>query len=379
MGFIQAFKGALSGSFANQWLEYMVPPATLTDHVALARAIPNKAAGSENNDGEENAGVISDGSRFLVPEGACLVVLENGAITAVIGEPGGYEYHAQNIPEAKSFFGGDGFFSSTFGQSWNQFKFGGQPGNQQVAFYVNLKNMGGFRYGTQNPIRYKDANYNNAMLAVTSNGTYSLQIVDPILFIKNFVPVDVVSGQGRSSFSLDATDDGSNQDMLFSGFVGSLATALSAYTKGGKSIDDVQGGTVEFAQAVDEAVEANYQWGTKFGLKIASVEPRGLDWDQPSIDLINKFTTGMLMQGSVGQAYSQTQIAEGLNAAGQNGGAASMFGVGMAANMTGMGNAFAGPAGQNPVAGAQPTQPTQPEQPAQPAADPNAGATPAAE
>ena len=239
--------------------------------------------------------------------------------------------------------------------------------------------MGGFRYGTQNPIRYKDANYNNAMLAVTSNGTYSLQIVDPILFIKNFVPVDVVSGQGRSSFSLDATDDGSNQDMLFSGFVGSLATALSAYTKGGKSIDDVQGGTVEFAQAVDEAVEANYQWGTKFGLKIASVEPRGLDWDQPSIDLINKFTTGMLMQGSVGQAYSQTQIAEGLNAAGQNGGAASMFGVGMAANMTGMGNAFAGPAGQNPVAGAQPTQPAQPEQPAQPAADPNAGATPAAE
>ena len=56
--------------------------------------------------------------------------------------------------------------------------------------------------------------------------------------------------------------------------------------------------------------------------------------------------------------------------------------VGMAANMTGMGNAFAGPAGQNPVAGAQPTQPVQPaqpEQPAQPAADPNAGATPAAE
>ncbi len=367
MGFIQAFKGALSGSFANQWLEYMVPPANMTDHVAIAKAIPNKVAGSENNDGEETAGVISDGSKFLVPEGTCLVVVENGGIAAVIGEAGGYEYHSQdNNPESKSLFAKDGFFASTFGQSWNQFKFGGQAGNQQYAFYVNLKVMGGFMYGTQNPIRYKDANYNNAMLAVTSNGTYSLQIVDPILFIKNFVPTDIISGQGRSSFSLDATDDGSNQDMLFSGFIGSLAAALSAYTKGGKSIDEVQGGTVEFAQAVDEAVEANYQWGSKFGLKVASVEPRGLDWDQPSIDLINKFNTGMLMQGTVGQAYSQTQIAEGLNAAGNNGGASNMFGVGMAAGMTGMGGVFNGPAGQNPVAGAQPAQPAQPEQPQQP-------------
>jgi membrane protease subunit (stomatin/prohibitin family) len=226
-------------------------------------------------------------------------------------------------------------------------------------------------YGTQNPIRYKDANYNNAMLAVTSNGTYSLQIVDPILFIKNFVPADVVSGQGRSFYSLDATDDGTNQDMLFSGFVGSLAAALSAYTKNGKSIDDIQGGTVEFAQAVDEAVEATYQWGTKFGLKIASVEPRGLDWDQPSIDLINKFNTGMLMQGTVGQAYAQTQVAEGLNAAGNNG-AGAFMGVGMGAGMVGMNGNFGAAAGQNPVAGAQPVQPQQP-------VDPTAGATPAAE
>ncbi len=372
MAFIQAFKGALSGSFANQWLEYMVPPANLTDHVAIAKAVPNKVAGSENNDGEENAGVISDGSKFMVPEGTCLVVLENGGITSVIAEPGGYEYRAQDVPEAKSMFASDGFFASTFGQSWNQFKFGGQPGNQQVAFYVNLKNMGGFMYGTQNPIRYKDANYNNAMLAVTSNGTYSLQIVDPVLFIKNFVPVDVISGQGRSSFSLDATDNGTNQDMLFSGFVGSLADALSAFTKNGKSIDDIQGGTVDFAQAVDEAVEAKYQWGSKFGIKIASVEPRGLDWDEQSIDLINKFNTGMLMQGTVGQAYSQTQIAEGLNAAGNNGGASNMFGMGMATGMTGMGGVFSGPAGQNPVTGAQPAQPEQPAQPTD-------GATPAAQ
>ena len=68
MGFIRAFTGALGGSFANQWLEYMAPPATMRDHVLLARAVPVRGGRSENNDGEENAGVISNGSKFLVPE-----------------------------------------------------------------------------------------------------------------------------------------------------------------------------------------------------------------------------------------------------------------------------------------------------------------------
>ena len=351
MGFIKAFGGALSGSFANQWLEYMAPPATMRDHVVLAKAVPVKKDGSENNDGEENANVISDGSKFLVPEGTCLITVENGGITGVISEPGGYTYTAQNIPEAKSMFGGDGFFASTFGQSWNQFKFGGQPGNQQFAFYVNLKDIAGLRYGTQNPIRYKDANYANAMLAVTSNGTYTIHVVDPILLFKNLVPVDITSGQGRGIFELGGEGDtGGVEDSLFAGFVGSLATALSAYTKGGKSIDDIQGGTVEFAKNMNEAVEANYQWGTKYGLEIVNVQPMGLDWDETSAKLITeKFNTGFLMQGGVGAAYAQTQIAEGVNAAGNNAGTNGMMGMGMGIGMMGGMNGMTQPVGENPV------------------------------
>ncbi|MBR3164262.1 SPFH domain-containing protein [Candidatus Saccharibacteria bacterium] len=353
MGFIKAFAGALSGSFANQWLEYMAPPATMRDHVLMARAVAVKSKGSENNDGEENVGVITNGSRFLVPEGACLITVENGGIVSVVAEPGGYTYTTENIPEAKSMFSGDGFFASTFGQSWNQFKFGGQPGNQQMAFYVNLKDIAGLRYGTQNPIRYKDANYANTMLAVTSNGTYTIKVVDPILLYKNLVPLDITSGQGRDVFALGDGNDGGVEDSLFAGFVGSLAAALSAYTKGGKSIDEIQGGTVEFAKALNESVEANYQWGSKYGLEIVNVQPMGLDWDAASVDLINKFNTGNLMQGTVGAAYAQTQIAEGFNAAGQNG--AGMNGMAMGVGMMGGVAGVTGAMGVNPVAPAQPT------------------------
>ena len=377
MGFIRAFTGALGGSFANQWLEYMAPPSDMTDHVLLARAVAVKGGRSENNDGEENPNVISNGSKFLVPEGACLITVENGAITGVIAEPGGYTYTTENNPEAKSMFAGDGFFASTFGQSWNQFKFGGQPGNQQFAFYVNLKDVAGLRYGTQNPIRYKDANYANTMLAVTSNGTYTIKVVDPILLFKNLIPVDIVSGQGRGKFELGGEgDEGGVEDSLFAGFVGSLAAALSAFTKGGKSIDDIQGGTVEFAKSMNEAVEANYQWGTKYGLEIVNVQPMGLDWDDQSVELINKFNTGNLMQGGVGAAYAQTQIAEGFNAAGNNGGAGNMMGMGMGVGMMGGMAGIAQPMGTNPVTAQQQAAAAAPAAPAAAPAEPAAPAAP---
>jgi membrane protease subunit (stomatin/prohibitin family) len=404
MGFIKAFTGALSGSFANQWLEYMAPPASMRDHVLLARATPVKVNGSENNDGEENASVISDGSKFMVPEGTCLITVENGGITAVIAEPGGYTYTTQNVPEAKSMFAGDGFFASTFGQSWNQFKFGGQPGNQQQAYYVNLKDVAGLRYGTQNVIRYKDSNYRGLMLSVTSNGTYTIKVVDPILLFKNLVPVDIVSGQGRGIFELGGEGDtGGVEDSLFSGFVGSLAAALSAYTKGGKSIDDIQGGTVEFAKNVNEAVEANFQWGTKYGLEVVNVQPLGLDWDEKSAQMVEQFnatmlsgmaqaqTMGMVGEemakdgGRIGAAYSQATIARGFEAAGNNqggnGGTTGMFGMGMAINQMGGAGSLTTPIGggeaATPAAAPAPAAPAAPAEQAAAPAEPAAPETPA--
>ena len=199
----------------------------------------------------------------------------------------------------------------------------------------------------------------------------------PVLLFKNLIPVDIVSGQGRGTFELGGEGDtGGVEDSLFAGFVGSLAAALSAYTKGGKSIDDIQGGTVEFAKSMNEAVEANYQWGTKYGLEIVNVQPMGLDWDEQSVALINKFNTGNLMQGGVGAAYAQTQIAEGFNAAGNNGGAGNMMGMGMGVGMMGGMAGIAQPMGTNPVTAQQAT-PAPAAPTAEPAAAPAEPATPA--
>lgn len=394
MAFIKAFSGALGGSFANQWLDYLVPPSSMRDHTLIARAVAKNTDPERTQNTKGNENIISDGSKILVPEGTCLVTVENGAITGVIAEPGGYTYTAKESPEAKSMFAGDGFFASTFGQSWNQFKFGGQPGNQQFAFYVNLKDIAGLRYGTQDPIRYKDANYNNLMLSVTSNGTYTIKVVDPVLLFKNLIPVDIVSGQGREQFDL-GEDDGGVEGSLFSGLVRSLATALSAYTKGGKSIDDIQGGALEFAKEVNKAVEENFQWGTKYGLEVVNVQPLGLDWDEKSAQMVEQFnatmfsgmaqaqTMGMIGQemakdgGTVGAAYSQATIARGFEAAGnnQNGGTGAMFGMGMAVGQMGGAASLTTPVGGTPQPA--PQQPAVPAAPAAPAPEAPAPETPA--
>ncbi len=375
MAFLKAFGGAISGAFANQWLEYMAPPKTMTDHTLIARAVPVKVNGSENNDGEEQANLISNGSKFMVPEGTCLITVENGAIVSVVAEPGGYTYTTENIPEARSMFAGDGFFASTFGTSLKQFKFGGQPGNQQQAYYVNLRDIMGLPYGTPNVIRYFDAKFGNAPLSVQSNGTYSIKVVDPILMFKNLIPVDIASGQGRSQFDL-GEGDGGVEDKLFSNFINSLSTALSLFTKGGKSIDDIQGGIGDFAASVNEAVEQKFNWGTKFGLAVVDVSPTVLDWDEKSAAIVEKYTTGYMMLGSVGDAYAKTQIAEGVNAAGQAG-AGNMTGMGFGMGMMGMGGVAGSvmtPSNEvNPIA-QQMAQQAAPAAPAAPAAAPEAPA-----
>ncbi|MDR0957342.1 MAG: SPFH domain-containing protein [Candidatus Nomurabacteria bacterium] len=360
MGLIKAFSGAIGGQFADQWLDYIMPVEGMGGHVLAGKGVSKgtNAGRGSNTSGSEN--VITNGSKIFVPEGTAAIFMQDGGITGIAAEAGGYTWTSDNDPNSKTVFSGNGILASTLGASFERAKFGGQPSSQQFVFYVNLKDIMGLRYGTQNPIRYKDANYANAMLAVTSNGTYTIRVIDPILMFKNLLPVEFVSGQ-TPLFDLDA--DGSGiEEGLFAGFVGSLASALSAFTKGGKSIDDIQGGQTDFAKSMNEAIEANYQWGTKYGIEVVSVQPMGLDWDAQSVELINKFNTGFLMQGGVGAAYAQTQVAEGINAAGQNGAAGGVFGMGMAVNTMGGPAMYAQQGGMNPVVAQQQAQMQQAQQ-----------------
>ena len=130
MGFIKAFAGALSGTFADQWLEVIVP----ADAPATAGVIPavqkSKNAGrGANTKGSE--GIITDGSKIMVPDGYALVTLQDNAVTGFISEVGGYTYSSGD-QNAQSIFSGGGIMEGLIKQTFERFKYGGVPGSRQT-------------------------------------------------------------------------------------------------------------------------------------------------------------------------------------------------------------------------------------------------------
>ena len=88
MGFIKAFTGAFSGTFADQWQDFYMPRQDVPATAALFQAVPKgqNAGRGENTKGSEN--IISNGSKIVVPEGTALITIQDGAITGMIAEPG---------------------------------------------------------------------------------------------------------------------------------------------------------------------------------------------------------------------------------------------------------------------------------------------------
>ena len=95
MGLIKAFTGALGGQFADQWLDYIMPPA-MSDHVLAGKGSPKgtNAGRGSNAAGSEN--IISNGSKILVPEGTAAVFVQDGGITSMTAEAGGYTWTSEN-------------------------------------------------------------------------------------------------------------------------------------------------------------------------------------------------------------------------------------------------------------------------------------------
>ena len=341
MGFIQAFTGALGGTFADQWLDYLTPKAGVASTVALTQAVPtatNNGRG-QNTKGSEN--IISNGSRIVVPENWALITVTDGKITGCINEPGGYTYSSTD-QNSKSFFGGDNIFSASLKTTWERFKFGGQPGTQQLAFYVNLKEIPNNKFGTQSEIYWDDA-YLNAQVGAITRGSYTLQIVDPLLFVKQFVPAQYLM-PGAPDFDF-ADMDNDAASTLFDEVVSSLSAAFSNYTNDpdkGNRMSKIQGDQVGFAKSLSAAVEEGYNWKSDRGLEIVKVAIQAIEYDEDSKALLSDVKKADALSGARGNSFMQQAAARGFQAAGENGGGGASNMAFMGMGMNAVGGAMAG-------------------------------------
>jgi membrane protease subunit (stomatin/prohibitin family) len=329
MGLIKAAVGAIGGTLADQWKGFLTVPANVEPTAALFPAVPAGTDGHRGSNTEGSRAVVTNGSRIVVPEGYGLLLFQEGELTAFADEPGGYTWDS-DVVYSQSIFAGDGLSRSLVEQSWERFKFGGRPGAQQLALFVSLKELSNNKFGTRSEIYWDDA-YFNAQVGALTHGTYSVQIVDPIVFAKQFVPATYLQARAVFDFT-DRSNAAANQ--LFSEVVSSLAAAFSSYsndTQRGNRITKIQQDSLGFARSLSQAVENEYQWRATRGLAISKVTIIGIEYDERTKDLLKTIQRADALAGARGNANLQASVAAGLQSAGEEGGAGGILGLGIAA------------------------------------------------
>ncbi|MBK6727365.1 MAG: SPFH domain-containing protein [Xanthomonadales bacterium] len=333
MGLIQAVAGSIGGVLADQWKDFYTVPDGLPATAALFAAVPRGTNAGRGSNTKGSSNIITNGSKIVVPEGYGLLLFQDGKVTGFAAEAGGYEWRSDDL-NSKSIFSGDGLVDALVKQSWERFKFGGQPGSQQAAFFVSLKELPDNRFGTQSEIYWDDGFLRTQVGAVT-RGSYTLKIVDPILFVKNFVPASFLQpGQ-----VFDFTDlDNAAAGQLFNEVVGSLAPAFSLYTNDpskGNRISKIQQDSIGFAKSLSDAVESAYQWKSDRGLVIAKTAIISIEYDANTKELLKTVQRADALAGSRGNSNLQASVAQGIQSAGETGGAGGVMGLGMATGMLG--------------------------------------------
>lgn len=346
MGLIQAATGAIGGMLADQWKDFHTVPDGLPPTAALFAAVPRGANAGRGSNIRGSSNVITNGSKIVVPEGYGLLLMQDGAITGFAAEPGGYEWRSDDL-DSTSIFAGDNLVDALIRQSWERFKFGGRPAAQQAAFFVSLKELPNNRFGTQSEI-YWDDRFLNTQVGAVTRGSYTLKIVDPILFVKNFVPAAYLQAGKVFDFT-DLDNDAASQ--LFNEVVGSLAPAFSLYTNDpakGNRIAKIQQDSLGFAQSLSDAVEAGYRWKSDRGLSIVKTAIVSIEYDANTRELLKTVQRADALLGARGNSNLQASVAAGMQAAGENSGAGGILGMGMAAGVAGIGGL------QQPVAAVAP-------------------------
>lgn len=334
MGFIKAFTGSLSSTFADQWKDFYVPVQGVPATAAVFRAVPQSQNNGRGENYKGNENIITNGSKIVVPEGTALITMQDGQITGMIAEPGGFEFRSDDI-NSQSIFAGNGILGPTIKSSWEKFKFGGQPGSQQLAFYVNLKEIPNNKFGTQSEIYWDDAFFGTQVGAVT-RGTYTMRIVDPLLFVKNFVPTQYLQPNAPIFDFADMDNDAASQ--LFNEVVGSLSAAFSNYTNDpskGNRMSRIQGDQMGFAQSLSLAVEDGYRWKTDRGLEIVKTAILSIEYDEDTKELMKDVKKADALSGARGNSFMQQSVARGIQSAGENGGGTAMAFMGMGMNAAG--------------------------------------------
>ena len=250
MGLLRATTGSISQVVGDQFKEF-ITPATSDKTVLVQKGVVDHGSGNSN----PTEGIITNGSKIVIPEGYAMMIVDNGAIKEFSAEAGEFIWDQSSEPSVfeGGFFKGIGDSIKRIG---NRITFGGQPAHDQRVYYVNLLNITGNKFGSTNTETIFDPVYGS--VEITFYGEYSFKVVDPTILITN-----VLGSMPKDEVSVEEVVGG----QLKMEFTSNVSTCIAALmTSNNISFNTVQKYKNEVVKVMNNLLDES--WVKQYGLEI---------------------------------------------------------------------------------------------------------------
>lgn len=322
MGIIKATLSAIGGNLADSWQE-VLEADNMSDTTIFTKGVKVRSGDRRNSNKRGTDDTISNGSIIHVYPNQFMLLVDGGKVVDFTAEEG---YYKVDNSAAPSLFAGQ--FGESIKDAFARIKFGGVPSYSQKAYFINLQEIKGIRFGTRTPVNYFDSFY-NAELFLRAHGTYSIRVTDPVKLYSEVIPKNC-----------DRVDINEINEQYLSEFLEALNSAINKMSVDGIRISHVASKSRELSQYM--ANELDESWKSMRGIEVQSVGIASVSYDDESKELINMRNKGaMLGDPSVREGYVQGSVARGIEAAGSNSAGAAQAFMGVGVGMNGAGGFMA--------------------------------------
>lgn len=340
MGLINAATGAIGSVVGDQFKEFVTCPSS-DKSVLVQRGLVQHGQGNSN----PTEGIISNGSKIVVPSGYAMMIVDNGAIKEFSAEPGEYIWDTSSEPSVfeGGFFKGIGDSIKRIG---DRITYGGQAARDQRVYYVNLLNITGNKFGSANTETISDPVYGS--VEITYFGEYSFKVVDPAVLVAN-----LIGANPKDTITVDEIVGG----QLKLQFASNVSTCISnLMVQNNISFNVVQGYKNQVVTQMNSLLDES--WRQQYGLEIQDVA-LNINASEESKAIIREVDAEISKTRRMGKLYSENPsglmaaaTAESMKAAAANEGTGAMMGL--------MGMNMAQQTGANVMAQAAAMTPVQP-------------------
>lgn len=328
MGILDAAFDAFSGTLADQWKD-IVTVGEFDERTAVAPGVRKRSSeGYGYNQGQSN--ILSNGSIIYVPENTAAFIFSQSGIEDVITRPGGYEYRdgQLNVFDKQS-RDESGIVKTLFNQTAQRIGFSGMSADDKRVSFVNLRELRGIKFGTRGPLAYNDLYYETD-LEVYAYGLFSVKIVEPVAFVRNFLPVNV----GSYSFN-----DLESRSQLVAEFLHSFIVALNSLSTEYR-ISQLPSQAGKIADQIRLEGENAGTWKERFGIELCGVAIENIEFSDDSRELVHGYSEKKMsvrayegVSAQAGNMAAQQMIAEGVRENGLGDGGNMLFGLGLAGSL----------------------------------------------